>query len=88
MKISKSTKIVEFDDDSEIEILRKRVLDEAPERGSQNYSLESLTFEMLPLSKRTQHGLKEAKIIIPTEIQAASIPHALSGIYQHQYKYW
>ena len=36
-------------------------------------------FEGLPLSDRTQRGLKESKFVHMTAIQRAAIPHALCG---------
>ena len=33
----------------------------------------------MPLSFRTLQGLASAKLVIPTDIQAAAIPHALAG---------
>jgi ATP-dependent RNA helicase DDX10/DBP4 len=33
----------------------------------------------MPLSAKTQHGLKAANLVVATEIQAAAIPHALAG---------
>lgn len=37
------------------------------------------TFELLPLSRKTQRGLAEAKFTALTAIQRAAIPHALCG---------
>ncbi|KAL4298737.1 hypothetical protein AHAS_Ahas17G0030800 [Arachis hypogaea] len=36
-------------------------------------------FEQLPLSKKTKDGLRAAKFVSMTEIQRASLPHALCG---------
>ena len=33
----------------------------------------------MPLSSRTKAGLEKAGMTVPTEIQAAAIPHALAG---------
>lgn len=39
----------------------------------------SQRFDQLPLSQKTKDGLKEAKFTKMTEIQRASLPHALCG---------
>ena len=39
----------------------------------------AMKFESMPLSAKTRYSLKLAKLEIATEIQAASIPHALAG---------
>lgn len=44
-----------------------------------SYSDGKLRFDSLPISRRTLFGLQSAKLEIATEIQAAAIPHALSG---------
>ncbi|XP_061351763.1 DEAD-box ATP-dependent RNA helicase 32 [Gastrolobium bilobum] len=36
-------------------------------------------FEQLPLSKKTKDGLREVKFVTMTDIQRASLPHALCG---------
>lgn len=36
-------------------------------------------FDQLPLSKKTKDGLRDAKFVSMTEIQRASLPHALCG---------
>jgi ATP-dependent RNA helicase DDX10/DBP4 len=63
---------------AEIDVLRKRVLDEAPEVGTQA-STTTLHFKNMPLSNKSIQGLNDAKLTIATEIQAATLPHALSG---------
>ena len=63
----------------EIELLRNRVINEAPERGYQNKSSTNLRFENLPISSKTLQGLKDSNLIVPTDIQAAAIPHALAS---------
>ena len=40
---------------------------------------DGLTFEDFALSRRTMDGLAKANITIPTDIQAAALPHALCG---------
>ena len=67
------------DDDTEIEALKARINCDAPESGSQNIYDKSKSFENYPISKRTLLALTDAKLLIPTEIQAAAIPHALAG---------
>ena len=80
MKRSKKQPKVQFDDDSEIDILKTRVLDEAPESGSQlRNSDNSIKFESMPISKRTLMALSDANLTMPTDIQFAAIPHALAG---------
>ena len=76
--MKKTNKIKEFDDeDEEIETLKQRVIDEAPDKGNTSTSAE--TFTALPLSRRTLAGLEGAKLFIPTVVQAQALPHALAG---------
>eukprot|EP01040_Poterioochromonas_malhamensis_P023844 gene23844-29343_t len=73
-------KVVAFDDEEEeIERLNQGIMDEAPASGTQPRSDGKLRFDSLPISRRTLFGLQSAKLEIATEIQAAAIPHALSG---------
>lgn len=46
---------------------------------SQSPSLTATLFTDLPLSSRTQRGLKASRFIRLTPIQALSIPHSLAG---------
>lgn len=78
-KLKQKPKALEFNDEEDIATLRKRVNDEAPESGSQLSYSQTLAFESLPISKRTLHSLIDAKLIHPTHIQAAAVPHALAG---------
>lgn len=64
---------------NEIDILRKRVVTEAPERGYQPRSSGTLRFDSMALSAKTLQGLKESNLHIATDIQAAAIPHALAS---------
>ena len=43
------------------------------------HSNGAMKFESMPLSAKTRYSLKLAKLEVATEIQAASIPHALAG---------
>jgi hypothetical protein len=54
----------EIDDSTEIELLRKRVVDEAPEIGSQPSKVDAnpLKFNAMPLSRRTIAALTNAKL--------------------------
>jgi len=54
----------EIDENTEIELLRSRVVDEAPEIGSQPSKDESnpLKFNAMPLSRRTIAALTNAKL--------------------------
>jgi ATP-dependent RNA helicase DDX10/DBP4 len=79
MRKAIKTKTIEFDDEADLESLKQRIIDEAPESGSQSIYNNELTFDSYPLSSRTLAGLKEAKLLKPTEIQAAAIPHSLIG---------
>jgi ATP-dependent RNA helicase DDX10/DBP4 len=67
-----------MEEEEEIELLRSRVQNEAPARGSQNFA-ESLRFDDMPLSSRTKQGLHGGKLDVAKEIQAAAISHALCG---------
>ena len=44
-----------------------------------SFSSDSLYFTSLPISKRTLKGMTDDKLIVATDIQVASIPHALAG---------
>lgn len=79
MKRSVKSKTIEFNDEEDLINLKQRIMDEAPESGSQSIYNNELTFDSYPLSGRTLAGLKEAKLFKPTEIQAAAIPHTLIG---------
>ena len=80
MKRSRKKQEIQFDDDSEIEDLKQRVENEAPERGSQLRNADNtLRFENMPISKRTLMALSDAKLLVPTDIQVAAVPHALCG---------
>ena len=46
-----------------------------------------MKFESMPLSAKTRYSLKVAKLETCTEIQAASIPHALAGRCVWQFEY-
>ena len=69
----------EVDEDEEVATLRRRCEEEAPSSGSQLRSEGVMSFDSMPLSAKTLHGLKVDKMTIATEIQAAAIPHALAG---------
>lgn len=77
--IKKRRKIIisEIDEEEEITTLRERLENTAPPPGSHLTNL--LKFEDFPLSSRTLQGLLKANLIIPTDIQAAALPHALCG---------
>lgn len=64
---------------AEIDILRQRVVTEAPLRGYQPRSNGTLRFDCMPISTKTLQGLIEANLHIATDIQAAAIPHALAS---------
>ena len=53
----------------EIRALQQRVREEAPARGHQGESNGTLRFESLPLSVKTQQGLRDAGLLVTTEIQ-------------------
>jgi ATP-dependent RNA helicase DDX10/DBP4 len=61
----------------EVKELTERIEREAPARGSK--PSESTKFTDLPLSSYTQSALKMANFTTMTEIQQASLPHALAG---------
>jgi len=77
-KTSKSAEPEDFDEDAEIDELRRRCVDEAPAPGNQLSSNGAMRFENLPLSRRTLEALRQAQLTVATEIQAAAIPHALA----------
>ena len=64
---------------AEINVLRQRVITEAPLRGYQSKSNGTLRFDRMPISTKTLQGLTEANLHIATDIQAAAIPHALAS---------
>ena len=66
-------------EEDEITMLRARIENEAPEKGSQSKADPSLRFDSMPISSKTLSGLASGKLEFPTDIQAAAIPHALSG---------
>eukprot|EP01029_Cantina_marsupialis_P020457 TRINITY_DN4794_c0_g1_i2.p1 TRINITY_DN4794_c0_g1~~TRINITY_DN4794_c0_g1_i2.p1 ORF type:complete len:229 (-),score=65.69 TRINITY_DN4794_c0_g1_i2:11-697(-) len=61
---------------SEINVLDTRVITEAPERASVS---KMTLFQQLPISQGTKRGLRSANFIKMTDVQQASIPHALAG---------
>ena len=61
----------------EIRLLTQRIVNEAPERGSNDISASS--FPDLPLSKDTLVGLRDGSFKHMTRIQRIAIPHALAG---------
>ena len=63
----------------EVESLKKKILEVVPEPGTQASSNDNLYFKDYPLSTQTLTGLETMNLIRPTDIQAASIPHALAG---------
>eukprot|EP00301_Raphidiophrys_heterophryoidea_P025493 c8567_g1_i1.p1 GENE.c8567_g1_i1~~c8567_g1_i1.p1 ORF type:complete len:885 (-),score=261.56 c8567_g1_i1:134-2746(-) len=67
--------------DNELEDLNQRVVEEAPERGTTLVGSPDAPklFTQLPLSANTLQGLKKGKFTEMTEIQLATIPHALAG---------
>lgn len=82
------------EEDSEVNELRERVINEAPEPGSNSLrdDLEELRvpeerlkyvaakkFSDLPISRATLAGLAKGKWQRMTDIQRAAIPHALAG---------
>ncbi|KAG5180717.1 DEAD box helicase [Tribonema minus] len=67
------------DEETELTQLEQRVLNEAPPKGTQAAAAGGRQFSQLPLSRRTLQGLESGKFDSMTEIQAASIPHALAG---------
>jgi hypothetical protein len=76
-------------DNTEIEALEWRIVNEAPPRtvlvqGTEQSEAEShyghaKLFSELPLSSRTLQGLSDSKFVKLTEIQRASLPQALAG---------
>eukprot|EP01039_Chlorochromonas_danica_P003908 gene3908-4271_t len=67
------------EEEEEVVELKDRIEAMAPAPGTQLTSQGVMRFDGLPLSFRTLQSLKEAKLEIATEIQAAAIPHALAG---------
>ena len=65
------------DEQSALEELVRRVVDEAPAHAS--VSCPAREFAQLPLSDNTMAGLSKAGFSHMTEIQRTSIPHALAG---------
>jgi ATP-dependent RNA helicase DDX10/DBP4 len=77
-KKSKSNPSSRVNIDQEVASLNARIEAETPARGSAPPS-GVVAFASLPLSELTLRGLATAKYISMTEIQKASIPHALAG---------
>jgi ATP-dependent RNA helicase DDX10/DBP4 len=44
-----------------------------------HFNSTGLTFQDFPISSKTLQGLSKAKFLTPTDIQAATLPHALYG---------
>eukprot|EP01043_Picozoa_sp_COSAG02_P021834 COSAG02_NODE_1119_length_14467_cov_20.454691_3_plen_150_part_00 len=65
------------DEQSALEELVRRVVDEAPAHAS--VACPAREFAQLPLSDSTMAGLSKAGFSHMTEIQRTSIPHALAG---------
>lgn len=63
----------------EVQLLSRRVLEEAPAPGTQPTAEEAVLFEQLPISGKTLQGLREGGWTTPTEIQYAALRHALAG---------
>jgi ATP-dependent RNA helicase DDX10/DBP4 len=69
--------------------LKKEIEKGAPASGTNPLSLDASEaektyasarkFEQLPLSQKTQDGLRKAKYVTLTAIQRAAIPHGLCG---------
>ena len=85
MKKRHSTHTLKFGD---VNILNDRVTKECPPKGTYYFKVPKteeakkgipLKFEDLPLSHNTLKGLKEANLIIMTDIQRCVLPHALNG---------
>ena len=53
----------------EIKALEQRIGEETPSRGFQGESNGTLRFESMPLSTKTQQGLRDAGLLVATEIQ-------------------
>jgi DEAD/DEAH box helicase len=64
-------------EESEIKILEKRIVEEAPAEGSMEAT--AAAFTDLPLSRYTLSALDKAKFRTMTQIQRVAIPHALVG---------
>lgn len=70
---------------TEIDVLCRRVVDEAPDVGytgnasSSAAATPTIAFASLPISKKTIMGLDAHSFVSMTDIQAACIPHALAG---------
>jgi ATP-dependent RNA helicase DDX10/DBP4 len=60
----------------EINVLKRRVKDEAPDVGDTEQ--EKTKFSEMPLCQYTQQALKSGKFVQMTKIQKAAIPHALA----------
>lgn len=67
--------------EEEIDVLNRRVIDEAPARGCIPPIQQRVAFRALPISQATLMGLEGGKtpFTTMTDIQNACIPHALAG---------
>ena len=77
-KKSKNNPLSRVNIDQEVASLNARIDAETPARGSAPPA-GVVAFASLPLSELTLRGLANAKYTSMTEIQKASIPHALAG---------
>ena len=66
-------------EEEEVELLDKLTEEQAPPSGTQPANSSDISFESMPLSTRTKEGLRSSKLVAPTDIQAATLPHALAG---------
>ena len=66
-------------EEEEVAHLEAKVAEQAPASGSQPANSSDLTFANMPLSSRTKEGLALSGLKTPTDIQAATLPHALAG---------
>lgn len=63
----------------EVQLLSRRVAEEAPAPGTQPSTEEPVLFEQMPISSRTVQGLREGGWTTPTEVQYAALQHGLAG---------
>ena len=66
-------------EEEEVAYLEKETAEQAPPSGSQPANSSDLSFATMPMSSRTKEGLALSGLKAPTDIQAATLPHALAG---------
>lgn len=66
-------------EEEEVAHLEKEIAAQAPPSGTQPANSSELSFATMPLSSRTKEGLALSGLKAPTDIQAATLPHALAG---------